>query len=77
MILGFITPIANAIMTTAAIAGLPRHCTMVEHNLRPVRSVMTRVTGLVGRNMVWPLAYGNCVVVTRLAGGRGLSMGKR
>ena len=50
---------------------------MVEYYLQPVRSVMAGVAGFICHYMICPLAGGNGLIMTSLAGGRGFIMGKR
>jgi hypothetical protein len=77
MILGFIAPIADPVMTTTIGASLTRNQVMIKYYLQPVRGVMAGIARLTGHNMSRAFAGGNGAVVAGLASIGGLLMDKR
>ena len=71
MVSRLVSTVADTIVTTSAVTGLPCHCAMIKHNLQPTGGVMTYITGLSGWNMINIFTNSNRIIMavfTRVAG---------
>ena len=70
----FIGVTADTVVTTGAVARLPRHGVVIKDDLCPGHSIMAGVASGGGWNMVGAFTTGHCTVMAIFTGIRGLAM---